>query len=125
MLAQREFIEIMRQYGKAWENLDSDGIVRIFAEDATYQETPFKEPYKGHEEIKRYWENTVKAKEKDVQFTLGSVFLQNNVGAAEWRASFVRRDNGNPEELRGIILAEIQNGKIKKLWEYWHKEEQI
>ena len=113
----------MKQYGNAWEKLDSEAITKIFTEDATYQETPFKEPLKGHSEIRNYWENIVKIKEKNVKFTLNNIYARGNIGIAEWKSSFIRRDNDNPEELRGIILIEVQNGKIKKLWEYWHREE--
>lgn len=113
----------MKQYGKAWETFDSDAIVRIFTKNGTYQETPLKKPYRGHREIKRYWKDVVHVKEKNVKFTLGKVYVIGDVGIAEWKSKFTRRDNKNLEELRGIILAEVQKGKIKKLWEYWHKKE--
>ena len=121
MLTEKTFRRIMWQYGKAWENLDAEAIVKIFTKDATYQETPFKKPYRGHEEIKDYWKNVVKKKERDAKFFLGNIFVKDNIGIAEWKAKFIRRDNGKQEELRGIILTEVINDKIKKLWEYWHK----
>ena len=125
MITTEKFKQIMQQYGEAWESLDSQALLRIFSKDATYQATPFGKPYKGHEEIRNYWENVVKTKERNVKFTLGNIFVKNNIGIAGWKANFIRMDNGNSEELRGIILIEIQNGKIKKLWEYWHKEEKV
>lgn len=125
MLAKETFKKIIQDYGKAWENFDSKAIVSIFTEDGTYQETPFKEAFKGHKEIKEYWENVVRVKERDVKFTLGNIFVQDDTGIAEWKSNFIRNDNEHPEELRGIILAEIKNGKINKLWEYWHKKEEM
>ena len=125
MLTEEIFRKIMQQYGEAWKNLDSEVLLRIFSEDATYRVTPFEKPYKGHKEIKNYWENVVKTKEQNVKFTLGNIFVKDNIGIAEWKTNFIRRDNGNPEEIRGVILTEIENGKIKKLWEYWHKEERV
>ena len=125
MLTKETFKKIMQDYGKAWENFDSKAIINIFTEDGTYQETPFKKAYRGHKEIKEYWENVVKVKEKNVRFNISNIFIQDNTGIVEWKSNFIRNDNGHPEELRGIILAEIKDGKIKKLWEYWHKKEEI
>lgn len=123
MFTENTFKKIIQQYGQAWESLDSGRITKIFTKDATYQETPFKKILKGHNDIKEYWENVVKAKQKHVKFTLGNVYIYGNIGIAEWKTRFIRRDNNNREELRGIILAEFYGGKIKRLWEYWHKEE--
>ncbi len=112
----------MTNYGKSWESLNPETILNIFTEDATYQETPFKEPFRGHEEIKKYWIEVVIAKEKHVKFRLGKLFVYNNFGLAEWSSEFIRNDNGEMEELKGIIIAEVVNGKIKNLREYWHKQ---
>lgn len=113
----------MERYGKAWMALDSDMILKVFTMDATYQETPFKEPYRGHSEIKKYWDEVVKAKEKDVKFYIDKVYIDKDIGIAEWHTTFIRTDNGNEEELKGVILAEVRGEKINRLWEYWVKQE--
>lgn len=103
--------------------LDSDMILEVFTEDAIYQETPFKKPFKGHSEIKKYWEEVVKTKERDVSFYIDKLYTDGDIGIVEWHTEFIRTDNGNKEELKGIILAEVINKKIKRLWEYWNKQE--
>ena len=45
-------------YGKAWETGDKDLIASLFTEDATYRSSPFREPYRGHQEIRAYWERS-------------------------------------------------------------------
>lgn len=111
------------RYGAAWESLDSQAILDVFTEDGTYQETPLKEPFRGHLEIKQHWEEVVRTKERDVRFSLDNTYTDGVVGIAEWHTHFTRADNGNKEELRGIILAEVEGEKIKRLWEYWNKME--
>jgi len=123
MLTEAAFKRIMRAYGNAWEKLDSSALVKIFTRTGTYRVRPFERPYRGHKGIRRYWDGIVKVKEKNVRFALGRVFVNDDVGVAEWKARFTRRDNGHPEELRGIILAKVRNGKIRELWEYWDKKE--
>ena len=113
----------MSRYKKAWETLDSDAIIEIFTEDATYQVTPFKDPYVGHTEIQKYWREVVTTKEKDVEVSLDNFYVFGDTGMVEWSTKFTRNDNGNVEYLKGIILVEIRERKIQKLWEYWHKNE--
>lgn len=104
-------------------SLDSNMILEIFAEDATYQETPFKKPFKGHSEIKKYWEEIVRVKERDVKFYVENLYVDGDIGIAEWYTIFIRTDNGNKEELKGVIIAEVSEEKITRLWEYWVKQE--
>ena len=42
-------------YGRAWETKDPEAAADLFAEDATYHETPFDEPMRGRAEISGYW----------------------------------------------------------------------
>ena len=41
-------------YGHAWETKDSQAFARLFAEDATYQVTPFEDPMLGRTAILGY-----------------------------------------------------------------------
>lgn len=123
MLTPKDLKKIILKYGEAWEKQDPNKILEIFTEDATYKETPFKKYFKGHKNIRKYWNDKVKLKQKKVKFKLISAHVSGNIGIAEWMTKFISNDNGNEKELRGIILVKIVNGKIKKLWEYWHKEE--
>jgi hypothetical protein len=43
------------EYGRAWETRDRDAVGKIFAEDATYQETPFTAPMRRRSAIMDYW----------------------------------------------------------------------
>jgi ketosteroid isomerase-like protein len=42
-------------YRAAWESNDPDDIRALFTTDATYRTEPWKEPWRGHEEIVRGW----------------------------------------------------------------------
>jgi ketosteroid isomerase-like protein len=42
-------------YGKAWESRDAEAAAALYAEDGTYQVTPFLEPMRGRKAILEYW----------------------------------------------------------------------
>ena len=42
-------------YRAAWESNDSDDIRALFTEDASYLTAPFREPWRGHDEIVAGW----------------------------------------------------------------------
>jgi len=41
-------------YRLAWETRDPKPVIKLFTEDATYQETPFSQPMRGREAIRQY-----------------------------------------------------------------------
>jgi ketosteroid isomerase-like protein len=107
-------------YGKAWEQRDADGVCRIFNEDALYYETPFAEPFKGHEGIRSYW-SSVTADQRDIRFESRPVGVVGSTGIAHWSARFKLESNGANVELDGVFLLEFDaDGRCKTLREWWH-----
>jgi hypothetical protein len=39
---------------RAWETGDDDLMASLFTEDANYRSAPFREPFRGHDEIRAY-----------------------------------------------------------------------
>lgn len=122
-LARREVSRILRQYGKAWESADRDATVRLFTQDATYQEFPFDNPLRGRDAIGRYWGENTKA-QRDIHFKAGQIFVVKNSFAAEWSNSFTRATSGARVELRGVMIVRMNKGKIASFREYWHRKEE-
>lgn len=42
-------------YGRAWETGDEELMATLFTDDASYRSSPFREPFRGHDEMRAYW----------------------------------------------------------------------
>src|SRR5690242_1743195 len=49
------FEQWLAAYGSAWISRDVQRAASLYAEDATYQVTPFDEPFRGRAAIYDYW----------------------------------------------------------------------
>ena len=57
----------LNAYGRAWESRDPRAAAELFAEDGSYQITPFVPPLSGSEAIFEYWVHVTQT-EEDVRF---------------------------------------------------------
>jgi ketosteroid isomerase-like protein len=116
----RQIKEVMKKYGVAWEKQDSNLILDCFTKKGIYQESPVSKPYKGHEEIKKFWEKSVIKDTKNVKFKLGKCYVSwdKETGFAEWACENLYR--GEKHEMHGIMILEMQGDKISYLNEYWN-----
>lgn len=110
-------------YGKAWMNRNAEAAASLYAEDATYQVTPFDEPLKGRAAIYEYWRG-VTTTEENIAFDYEILAVTDEMGIARWRASFVRVPPSLPTKLDGIfVIAMDVNGKCASLREWWVKRQ--
>lgn len=110
-------------YGRAWQDRDPRAAAGLYAEDGTYQVTPFLEPMRGRGAIRAYWDE-VTATEKDVRFEYEILVATERLGIAHWRASFERTPPGLKTKLDGVFLIELDaGGKCTSLREWWHKQQ--
>src|SRR3989442_14556730 len=89
-------------YGRGWETRDPEAVIKLFTEDATYQETPFSERMRGRAAIREYWAEKVARSQEQVSF--GYEILAGDAGIAHWWASFVRTRSRTRVRLDGIFL---------------------
>jgi ketosteroid isomerase-like protein len=80
----------LKAYGRAWESKDSQKAAELFAEDATYQASPFDKPARGRSGIEEYW-STVTAAQEEICFEHEVILVSENLGIAHWQASFFPR----------------------------------
>ena len=116
----RQIKEVMKKYGKAWETRDLDLILECFTENGIYQESPLSKPYKGHKQIKKFWEKAVVKQTKNIKFKLGRCYVSTDgkTGFAEWECknTFQRKKN----HMVGIMILKMRGSKITFLNEYWN-----
>jgi uncharacterized protein (TIGR02246 family) len=110
-------------YGRAWMARDPQAAAALYADDATYQVTPFEEPLRGRAAIHEYWVGVSRTEEK-IQFDYEILAITEESGIARWRASFVRVPPGLETKLDGIFLISLDStGRCKSLREWWHKQQ--
>lgn len=113
----------LEAYGRAWMGRDPHAAADLFAEDGTYQVTPFVEPMRGRPAIFDYWVHVSKT-ERDIQFGYEILAVTEEAGIARWWASFLIDPEGLQTKLDGIFLITLDNaGRCKALREWWHKDQ--
>lgn len=107
-------------YEEAWETLDANKAAALFAEDATYRDNPYADPYQGRQGIHEYW-TTVTGDQQDVDFSFEVLSASGNTGIAHWRSEFTQRSSGSAIVLDGIFVLEFTpDGLCQTLEEWWH-----
>jgi len=113
----------LEAYGRAWTERDAQAAADLFAQDGTYQVTPFGEPMRGRSAIFDYWVRVTET-EQDVQFGYEILALTRDVGIARWWASFLIVPQGLHTKLDGIFLITLdRDGRCQALREWWHKQQ--
>jgi uncharacterized protein (TIGR02246 family) len=110
-------------YGRAWIARNAEAAATLYADDGTYQVTPFEEPLRGREAIFQYWSGVART-EENIQFGYEILAVTSDHGIARWWASFVRVPPGLPTKLDGIFLITLDaDGRCASLREWWHKQQ--
>lgn len=113
----------LEAYGRAWEGRDPQAATDLYAEDATYQVTPFVAPHCGRQAILDYWTGITQTEER-IRFDFEILAVKSDFGIARWRASFIRVPPGLKTQLDGIFLISLDaSGRCKSLKEWWHKQQ--
>lgn len=107
-------------YEEAWETLDADKAAALFTTDATYQDNPYSDPYRGRDGIREYW-TSVTGDQRDVDFSYDILSVSGNTGIAHWHSEFTQRSSGSLVVLDGIFVLEFDpQGLCTELREWWH-----
>jgi hypothetical protein len=122
-IEQAAFQSWLEAYGKAWEKRDPEVAAGLFAEDGTYQVTPFLEPMRGRQAIFEYWCGVART-EENVQFGYEILVAKPEMNIARWWASFVIVPQALKTKLDGIFVIALDGkGRCKSLREWWHKQQ--
>jgi len=112
--------ELMDRFALGWAKGQIDLLVSVFTPDVVFVETPFAEPLRGSEAVRRYW-SEVPANQSEITVTIGEVFGVGPWFATEFKAVFRRRRTGDWVEAKGAIFCETEAGKISEMRMYWHR----
>jgi ketosteroid isomerase-like protein len=110
----------LERYGRAWEARDPGAAEALFAEDATYRETPFAEPLRGAAAVREYWADVTDPQE-DVRFGYELLAVTGELAIALWTSTFTRVPGGERAELDGVFVLRFgDDGLCRELREWWH-----
>ena len=122
-MTREAFAAWLETYGRAWAARDAKAAAELYAEDATYQVTPFLQPMRGRAAIFEYWTHVAQT-EENIQFGYEMLALTPEQGIARWWASFVIVPQRLKTKLDGIFVIVLDDeGKCKQLRERWHKQQ--
>jgi hypothetical protein len=122
-MTARDLTAWLAAYGRAWEMRDPEEAASLFAEAASYHETPFGPPARGRAGIRDYWAAATRG-QRDVWFASDVVSAAGDRGVARWRAEFTRAATGARVKLDGIFVLEFDEaGLCTELREWWHRIE--
>ncbi len=122
-MTREVFAAWMEQYGRAWEKRDAEAAAALYAEDGTYQVTPFVKPMRGRAAILEYWTHVVQTQE-NIHFGYEILALAQEHGIARWWATLVIIPQQLKTQLDGIfVIALDEEGRCVQLREWWHKHQ--
>lgn len=118
-----EFASWLEAYGRAWRERNPQAAADLYAEDGTYQVTPFVEPMRGRMAIYEYWVHVAET-QRDIQFGYEILAASQEAGIARWWASFLIVPQRLQTRLDGVFLITLTaDGRCRSLREWWHKDQ--
>jgi SnoaL-like domain len=113
-----DFTRWLDGYRDAFIRLDPKAAGELFANDASYQESPFAEPIKGRARIVVYWE-MVAGVIREVEFDFDILAVAGEVGVAHVRDTLTRVPSGKRAQ-DGIFFARFDNDlRCVEFREWW------
>src|SRR5580704_17313248 len=77
------FDDWLDSYGRAWESRNPQASADLFAEDGTYQVTPFLEPMCGKQAILEYWTHVAQT-QQNIHLGYEILAVTPDLGIAHW-----------------------------------------
>jgi ketosteroid isomerase-like protein len=112
--------QLIDTFGRGWSKLRVDLIAEAFSPEAVFVETPFSDPIRGLDGIKKYWAD-VPYHQSEVTFTSGEIFVAGPWFSTEFKCVFRRRRTGEWVDARGALFCETEGGRISEMRMYWHR----
>jgi hypothetical protein len=107
----------------AWEALDPEPIVALYAADAVFSSQPFREAYRGPSGVRSYVER-VFGEEEDVRVRMSTPVVDGDRASVSWWASL--REAGEGVTLAGTsVLRFDAEGLVLEQWDAWNAVQEL
>ncbi len=113
-VSEEEFFRIMENIAHGWSIQNTDLALSSFDEDAIYMQPPNIQYYRGHQQLRPYFDEL----DSNYKMNFHNLWFnqKNQTGAGEFTFSY-----GKDTSDIGIVVVELNNGKIKFWREYLTK----
>jgi ketosteroid isomerase-like protein len=107
-------------FGEGWSRGNVDRLMSVFHEDIVFIETPFSDPLRGADAVRRYWLE-VPLHQSEITFTSGEIYAAGPWFSTEFKCLFQRKRTGEWVDARGAIFCETDGVRITEMRMYWHR----
>ena len=107
-------------FGTGWARGNVDQIMSVFAPEAVFVETPFSEPLKGTQAIRRWWLD-VPYSQSEITFSSGEIYAAGPWFSTEFKCVFRRKRTGEWVDARGAMFCETDGVLVTEMRLYWHR----
>jgi hypothetical protein len=107
-------------FGTGWAKGNIELLMSVYSSDPVFIETPFSQPLRGPEQVRRYWLD-VPYHQSEITFTTGEIFAAGPWFSTEFKCVFRRRRTGDWVDARGAIFCETSEQLITEMRMYWHR----
>lgn len=125
MNQEQDYVRLIEQVAELQTSHDIDGLLRLFAHDAVFEDVALGLVAKGHAEIREMFEE-IYAAMPDYAQTLASTLINEERGAAEWVMSgtlvndyMEQPASGKSFSLRAAASIRFSQGRITHWTDYW------
>ncbi len=102
----------------AWEALDPEPVVALYAPDAVFSSEPFRDAYRGSTGVREYVER-VFGEEEDVRVRVSTPIVDGDRASISWWASL--REDGKDVTLAGTSVLRLgRDGLVVAQWDAWN-----
>jgi len=108
-----EYVDLFDRFCAVCVDKDVDKVMEIFTDDAEIRENGLF--LRGKDEIRKFMEREA-PKLSDYVIEKLNIFEKPNEIAVEWKNQF--KYEGKAQDIFGVIVIKVQNGKIKRVNEY-------
>lgn len=108
---EKEYERLMKNIAEGWSTQNTEMALGSFDKDAIYMEPPNNQYFRGHEQLRPYFDeltNTHKMEFHNLWFN-----SKTQSGAGEFTFSY-----GEDTSTVGVVIVQLENGKIKFWREY-------
>jgi predicted SnoaL-like aldol condensation-catalyzing enzyme len=110
-----------RTWREAWQALDTDAIVRLYAPGARHSTEAFRRPSDGREGVRLYVAQAF-AEERDPRVWVGDPIVSGDRAAIEWWAAVT--ENDVEITLAGVSVVRFDAaGLVTEQWDSWNQSE--
>jgi ketosteroid isomerase-like protein len=104
-------------YVRAWRTAGTDGLARLFAEDASYRMSPYAEPARGLPALARLWEREREGPDEDFDLSSEIVAVDGETAVARIEVAYA----GGSRYRDLWVLRFAPDGRCREFeeWPFW------